>query len=171
MHKGTIEMLLSTDDNQKKYLHFQLIQILKEETDNEHPMRQKDLVQRLGVDRGTVSRALGDLLDDPLNSRVRSVNLEKEPEDGDEDKRSYHSNVYYDHEFSTAELRWLIDGILFSRNVPHAQRDELIEKLIALGGRQFRQTRSMAKVRRLSGDEPTNKELFNNIELINKAID
>ena len=158
-------------NNQKKYLHFQLLQILKEETDSEHPMRQKDLVQRLGVDRGTVSRALGDLLDDPLNSRVRSVNLEKESEDGDDEKRSYHSNVYYDHEFSTAELRWLIDGILFSRNVPHAQRDELIGKLIALGGRQFRQTRSMAKVRRLSGDEPTNKELFNNIELINKAID
>ena len=29
----------------------------------------------------------------------------------------------------------------------------------------------MAKVRRLSGDEPTNKELFSNIELINKAIE
>ena len=158
-------------NNQKKYIHFQLLQILKEETDSEHPLRQKDLVQRLGVDRGTVSRALGDLLDDPLNSRVRSVNLERETEDVDEDKRSYHSNVYYDHEFSTAELRWLIDGILFSRNVPHTQRDELIGKLVTLGGKQLRRTGSLAKVRRLSGNEPGNPELFSNIELINKAIE
>ena len=65
-------------NNQKKYIHFQMLQILKEETDSEHPMRQKDLVQRLGVDRGTVSRALGDLLDEIVASFPEGAGTEED---------------------------------------------------------------------------------------------
>ena len=162
-------------ENSKKYLHFELVKILKEETDPNHPMSQAELTKRLGVNRSTVSRSLGDLLADSEYSHVCSVHVDRElDEDGEEinpDKRSYHGKVYYKHEFTNAELRWLTDGILFSRNVPHAQRDELIRKLIDLGNKQFRKTRSMANVRRLSGDEPMNKDLFRNIETINKAIE
>ena len=162
-------------NNWKKYLHFELVQILKEETDPKHPMSQTELTKRLNVNRSTISRALGDLLDDSEHSHVYSIHVDRElDENGEEinpDKRSYHGKVYYKHEFTNAELRWLMDGILFSRNVPHAQRDDLIQKLIGLGNKQFRKTRSMAKVRRLSEDEPMNKDLFRNIETINRAIE
>lgn len=161
--------------NEKKYLHFELVRILKEETDPKHPMSQAELTRRLGVNRSTVSRALGDLLNDSKHSHVYSVHVDQElDEEGNEinpDKRSYHGKVYYKHDFSTAELRFLMDGILFSRHVPAEQRDQIIEKLLALGDRQFRKTRSMANVRRLAVDEPMNEDLFYNIDTINQAIE
>lgn len=161
--------------NEKKYIHFKLIRILKEETDKEHPMQQAVLAKKLGVHRNTVSRALSDLTSDSEHSRIYSTNLDNELDDeGEEinpDKRIYLGKVYYRHEFTPAELHWLIDGILFSRNVPHEDRDILIGKLADLGNQFFKDTKSLAKVRRLADDEPMNEQLFTNIETISKAID
>lgn len=162
-------------NTEKKYLHFELVRILREETDPEHPMSQAELTRRLGVNRSTVSRALGDLLEDSEHSRVCSVHVDRElDEEGNEintNKRSYHGKVYYRHEFSNAELRFLMDGILFSRHVPATDRDAIIEKLLMLGNKQFRKTRSMTGVRRLANDEPMNEALFYNIDTISRAIE
>ena len=161
-------------ENRKKYVIFKMVQILKEDSDREHPLRQKDLVDKLHgldytTDRSTVRRALIDLVSDP-DSRVRSYANEAH-EETDSDRDYYLSGIYYDQEFTDAELRWLIDGILYSRNVPHARRDEIIAKLCELGNRRFRRNMSMKKIRRLSGDEPMNDQLFANIDTISRAME
>ena len=120
--------------NKKKYVVFEMVKILKEHTDRLHPMKQKELVERLHeagytTDRSTVRRTMTDLIQDE-SSRVRSAaNTIHDEKDCLND--TYYSGLYYEQDFSPAELRWLIDGILFSRNVPHDRRDELIGKLMS----------------------------------------
>ena len=159
----------------KKYLHFDLIRILKENTDKDHPMLQKDLLAELRkkdekINRTTVWNALNDLLANSLETRVHHLGEEAEAEVS-KDTRQYYTNLYYDQEFSDAELRWLIDGILYSRNVPHAERDVIIGKLCELGNSHFRKNMSMKKIRRLSDDEPMNDQLFDNIDTISRAME
>ena len=161
--------------NEKKYLHFLIMNILKRYSDRAHPMTQAQIAERLAADdlqvnRTTVHRAVSDLIDLQDYTRIHYAGEESEF-DSDEDRRPYYTGIYYDHEFSDAELRWLIDGILYSRNVPHEQRDQLIEKLVSLGGPDFQEKNSMRKIRRLSPEEPVNEELFSNIEKLNTAIE
>ncbi|MBR2661617.1 MAG: WYL domain-containing protein [Clostridia bacterium] len=158
----------------KKYLHFDLIRILKENTDRAHPMLQKDLLAELRkkdekINRTTVWNALNDLLANSQETRIHHLGEEAEAT-SEKDTRQYYTNLYYDQEFTDAELRWLIDGILYSRNVPHADRDVIIGKLCELGNQHFRKNMSMKKIRRLSDDEPMNEELFRNIDIIGKAM-
>lgn len=160
--------------NKKKYVVFDIVKILKEYTDRQHPMKQKELVERLHglgyeTDRSTVRRTMTDLILDGSSricSHANTVHDEK-----DSDYETYYSGLYYDQEFSDAELRWLIDGILYSRNVPHDARKELLEKLCNLGNAHFRKNLNLNKIRRLAADEPVNPELFENIDRIGRAID
>ena len=160
--------------NKKKYVVFDMVKILKEETDFAHPMKQARLVEKLHdlgypTDRSTVRRTMTDLVMDE-SSRVRSRSNEAHDEK-DCLNDTYYSGLYYDQEFSDAELRWLIDGILYSRNVPHEARKDLVEKLCNLGNVHFRKNLNLNKIRRLAMDEPVNEQLFRNIDLIGKAID
>lgn len=159
----------------KKYLHFDMIRILKENTDQDHPMKQKDLIAELRkkdekINRTTVWNALNDLISNSLETRVHHLGEAGEAEET-KDTRQYYTNLYYDQEFTDAELRWLIDGILYSRNVPHAERDVIIGKLCELGNRHFQKHMNMKKIRRLSDDEPMNEELFDNIDTISRAME
>ena len=156
--------------NKKKYMVFDLVKILKQETDAAHPMKQSQLVDALHAldyetDRSTVRRTLTDLVLDE-ESHVKSY-ANQVHDERDSVNDTYYSGIYYDQEFSDAELRWLIDGILFSRNVPHEARKNLVEKLCNLGNTHFRKNLNLNKIRRLAADEPTNPELFRNIDLIN----
>lgn len=160
--------------NKKKYMVFDLVKILKEYTDRSHPMKQKELVERLHelgyeTDRSTVRRTLTDLVLDE-SSRIRSL-ANTVHDEKDSDNETYYSGLYYDQEFSDAELRWLIDGILYSRNVPHDARKDLLEKLCGLGSAHFRKNLNLNKIRRLAADEPVNPELFESIDRIGRAID
>lgn len=159
----------------KKYLHFDMIRILKENTDRDHPMKQKDLIAELRkkdekINRTTVWNALNDLICNSLETRVHHLGEADEAEET-RDARQYYTNLYYDQEFTDAELRWLIDGILYSRNVPHAERDVIIGKLCELGNKHFQKHMNMKKIRRLSDAEPMNAELFDNIDTICRAME
>ena len=167
-------MMSREKENKKKYVLFKIVQILKGYSDREHPMLQKELVEKLHeldytTDRSTVRRALIDLTSDP-ESRVHSYANETH-EEIDSEREYYFSGIYYDQEFTEAELRWLIDGILYSRNVPHAERDLIISKLCELGNNRFQKYMNMKKIRRLAEEEPMNDQLFVNIEKIGHAID
>ena len=157
--------------NKKKYMVFDMVKILKEHTDRQHPMKQKTLVEMLHekgyeTDRSTVRRTITDLVMDPESRICSYANTSHEEKESQND--TYYSGLYYDQEFTTAELRWLIDGILFSRNVPHNERDILIRKLSSLGNKYFKWR--MENINRLAKDEPMNPQLFTNIETLDKAI-
>ena len=160
--------------NKKKYVVFEMVKLLKEYTDRQHPMKQKQLVDLLHkqgyeTDRSTVRRTMTDLILDP-ESRIQS-HTNTAHDEKDSDYETYYSGLYYDQEFSDAELRWLIDGILYSRNVPHDARKDLLEKICNLGNAHFRRNLNLNKIRRLAADEPVNPELFENIDKLGRAID
>ena len=67
-----------------------------------------------------------------------------------------------------AELRLLIDGLLFSKHVPYSQCRELVQKLEGLSNRYFR---SRVKfIRTLPDNAPQNRQLFYTIDVIDEAI-
>ena len=47
------------------------------------------------------------------------------------------SDFYLERDFSDAELRLLIDSLLFSKHIPYSQCKELIEKLEGLSNKYF----------------------------------
>ena len=71
--------------------------------------------------------------------------------------------------FTEGELRLLIDGLLFSRHLPHRQCRELAEKLEGLSSRYFRSR--VRHIARMPGEQEDNQQLFLNIELLDEAIE
>lgn len=67
-----------------------------------------------------------------------------------------------------AELRLLIDSLLFSKHIPYSQCKELIEKLEGLSNRYFKS--SVKHIQTMPDNEPQNKQLFYTIEVLDMAI-
>ena len=78
-------------------------------------------------------------------------------------------NRYLERDFSDAELRLLIDSLLFSKHIPYSQCKELIEKIEGLSNRYFKS--KVRHVRNLPVDQPQNAELFYTIEILDEAIE
>src|SRR5699024_8032896 len=73
-----------------------------------------------------------------------------------------YTDYRYIHEFTQAELRLLIDSILFSKQIPINQREELIEKLQKeLSSVHFNSR--LNHISMMDDGGPMNHELFTNI--------
>ncbi len=141
----------------KKMLNMLVLEILREYSDQEHRLKQQEIVRLL-----------------------------KSNYDMDCDRRSVKNNVMYlkelgyeifmeggyylsEKEFEDAELRMLIDSVLFSRSLTQKQAKTLIEKLKGMSNKYF-----STKVKHVSnlpelyhGD---NKQLMYVVDTINEAI-
>ena len=84
------------------------------------------------------------------------------------EKNTAYTDLYYQHDFTEAELHMMIDGLLFSRSVPYTQRRQLIDKLGKLSSTYF--NKRMNHICCMSQDSPQNKELFYTIEVLDEAI-
>ena len=159
----------------KKMLIMDILEILRTRTDAEHRIGVKDIVDILEsdydmqVDRKTVSQNMSDLIYEgypicfteiPRNSR--------DPRTGDLRKSNIITDYYFEHEFTNAELRLLIDGLVFSRHISPSQRKRLIEKLEGLSSMHFKAR--MKHVHTMPRDRTDNKQLFYTIELLDEAI-
>ena len=82
------------------------------------------------------------------------------------------NDIWYDYylkrEFSDGELRLLIDGLIFSRNVPTKECRELVKKLEKLSNVYFKSR--VGHITRMSDEKADNEKLFENIELLDEAI-
>ena len=78
------------------------------------------------------------------------------------------SDFYLVRDFTDAELRLLIDSLLFSKHIPYSQCKELIEKIEGLSNRYFHS--KVKHIRNLPENLPQNKELFYTIEILDEAI-
>lgn len=78
------------------------------------------------------------------------------------------SDFYLVRDFTDAELRLLIDSLLFSKHVPYSQCRELVEKLEGLSNRYF-QSR-VRHIRTMPDIAPQNRQLFYTIEVLDEAI-
>lgn len=154
----------------KKLLIMNILDILRRYTDENHRLSQKEIVELLkneydmDADRKSVKRNLMNLIDfgyDIEYSEAVRVN-----KNGGEE--TIYSDWYLNRDFSDAELRLLIDSLLFSKHIPQNQCKMLIEKLSGLSNIYFNS--NVQHIRTLTGKMPQNRELFYTIEILDEAI-
>ena len=155
----------------KKMLNICILDILKKYTDCDHTMDQKDIMRKLTedyditVDRKSIKANLDCLFD--YGYEIECTKTERIKKDGT--KEIITSNWYYNHEFDDAELRMLIDSILFSKTIPRNQAQELIEKIKGLSNVYF--SAKVQHVCNLPGLSHTdNRQTMLNVEMIDDAI-
>ena len=154
----------------KKMLIMNILDILKRYTDEDHRLSQKeimDILEReydMKVERKAVKRNLLNLIDYGYNIEYsESVRINKKGEE-----ETVYTDWYLEREFSDAELRLLIDSLLFSRHLPYSQCKLLIEKLENLSNRYF--TSRVKHIQTLPDNELPNRQLFYTIEILDQAI-
>ncbi len=113
-------------ENYKKIKLLFLYELLKQETDEQHPLTTKELVERItkmGI---------------PLDRRVLSQDIETLNANGIEvmSMNIGHEKGYFiaDRSFSVPELKILIDSVQAATFVTEKKTKELVDKLATLGG-------------------------------------
>ena len=162
-------------DSGKKIIILYILHILRRYTDADHPMTQQQIIEKLRADygitvnRATVRRNISDLIDAGYDIQYTEVTRSHTSRlTGEREENVIYTDLYFEHDFTEAELHMLIDGLLFSRSVPYRQRRQLIDKLGRLSGIHFNQR--MNHVRCMSADSPQNPELFHTIDILDEAI-
>lgn len=143
----------------KKLALLRILQILEDETDKEHPYTQTQIIKRLAekYDITVERKAVG-----------RNLSLLKEAGFGIESTKA--GSFFDDRTFEQSELRLLVDSILCSRYINKKHSEDLIEKIVALGGKNFKShVKHIYSVGKWSKSD--NIEFFYNIEIADEAIE
>ena len=158
----------------KKLLIINILDILKKYTDEDHRLSQKEIAEILETeydmkaDRKAIKRNLMNLIEFgyeiEYSEALRMVKNSK----GELEESYILSDFYLVRDFTDAELRLLIDSLLFSKHIPYSQCKELIEKIEGLSNKYFRN--KVKHIRNLPENMPQNKELFYTIEVLDEAI-
>ena len=159
----------------KKMLVMNILDILRKYTDEDHRLSQKDIIEILKTeygmtaDRKAVRRNLTNLMEAGYEIEYsESIRMTPDRDTGKLVENVVTSDYYLVREFTDAELRLLIDGLLFSKHVPYAQCKELVEKLEGLSNKYF-QAR-VKHIRTLPDRSNENKQLFYTVEVLDEAI-
>ena len=153
--------------SKKKMIPSMILDILRRRTDENHTLDQKEILDELNKS-----------FDPPLDRKTVRRNIEYLLEIGcpiayTETPRSNGNDVWSDfylaREFTEAELRLLIDGLLFSNHVPYKRCQELIEKLEGLSSEHFKSY--VKHIKTLPDTEVYNKQLFYTIQILDEAIE
>ena len=154
----------------KKMLNINILEILKKYSDENHRLNQKEIIDlleseyQMTVDRKAVKRNLMNLLDFGYELEyTETIRTNKKGE-----QETLYSDWYLVRDFTDAELRLLIDSLLFSKHIPYSQCKELIGKLEALSNKYFKA--KVKHIRTLPEKMPNNKQIFYSIEILDEAI-
>ena len=160
----------------KKMLIMNILDILKRYTDEEHKLSQKQIMDILwsdydmAADRKTVARNLSNLMEAyesiQCNDDVARTYINKK---GEKETSYILSDFYLERDFTDAELRLLIDSLLFSKHIPYKRCQELVKKLEGLSNKYF--SAHVKHVHALPETESPNKQLFWTIEVLDEAIE
>ncbi len=154
----------------KKMIIINILNILKKYSDTEHRLTQQDIMEKLkteyfmDVDRKTVKRNLMNLLE--LDCGIEYTEIMRKDKNGEE--APIYTDWYMVREFDDSELRLLIDSLLFSKHIPHAQCKALIAKLKGLSNIYF--DKKVKHICNLPENQPENKELFYTVDILDEAI-
>ena len=143
----------------KKTLIFRIYQVLEDYSDENHPMKQQDIMDKLESDYGI-----------ECERKAVGRNISYLQEMGFDIEICGRGAYLASRHFENSELRLLIDSVLGSRHINSKYSKQLIEKLASLGGKNFEgHVKHVYSV----GDwgKTDSKELFLNIELIDEAIE
>ena len=159
----------------KKLSLFNTLEILKKYTDEDHRLTQAEIVELLKqdydmeIDRRTVKSNIMDLIE--LGYEIESqetTRMIRNEKTGEVEESIIMSSFFLVRDFSKAELRLLIDSLLFSKHLPYSQCKELVMKLEALSNKYFRA--SMNYISTMPEDKTNNKQVFYNIDILDEAI-
>lgn len=155
----------------KKMLILNILDILRKYSDENHRLSAKDIGERLEreysqkVDRKAIKRNLMNLIDFGYEIEFsESIRINKSGEE-----EIITSDWYLVRDFTDAELRLLIDSLLFSKHIPYNQCKELIEKLEGLSNTYFKA--KVKHIRTMPEKLSENKALFYTIEILDDAIE
>lgn len=159
----------------KKLLIINILDILKKYTDEDHRLSQREIAEILKdeysmeVDRKSVKRNLMNLIDFgyPIEYS-ESVRMVPNAKTGALEESFILSDFYLERDFSDAELRLLIDSLLFSKHIPYSQCRDLIKKLEGLSNKYFES--KVKHIRTLPKNKLANKQLFYTIDILDEAI-
>ena len=143
----------------KKLALIRIWQILKENSDYDHPMTQEDIATKLENEYGIV-----------IERKAISRNISLLKESGIEIE-SRRAGSYLDRrDFEDSELHMLIDGVLSSKHITARHSKDLIDRICSLSNKYFRS--SVKHIHSVNDWSKTdNQALFYNIELIDAAIE
>ena len=142
-----------------------ILEILRKRTDEQHTLNQKDIIDRLRIDYGL-----------EIERKAVRTNMERLVEMGypiqftetEREGNTIWSNFWYRSEFSDAELRLMIDSLLFSNHIPHASRQKLVKKIEGLTSEHFKSY--VKHIATLPDTGESNKQIFYNIAFLDEAI-
>ena len=142
----------------KKMLNILILEILKEYTDAEHHLTQQGIINLLKLKYGAECDRRS------VRNNIRSL------KDMGFEIATGRGCYLVEREFDDAELRLLIDSVLFSKNISSTQAKRLIEKLEGFGNRYFH-----AKVSHVSNlpelFHSDNKQVMLALDVLNDAIE
>ena len=111
----------------KKSALLHILQILQRYSDENHPLKQEDMIKILNVEYGI-----------PLERKAIGRNIQLLKDAGVEIESTRAGSWLSEREFTDAELRMLIDGVLSSKYVPEGYSKDLINKLCGLTSKYFK---------------------------------
>ncbi|MBQ1734392.1 MAG: WYL domain-containing protein [Lachnospiraceae bacterium] len=159
----------------KKLLIVNILDILRKYSDANHRLSQKEISDLLqseyGVtaERKAIRRNILGLMECGYEIEyTETVRMVPNPKTGVPEESYLWSDFYLVRDFTDAELRLLIDSLLFSRHIPYSQCKELVEKLEHLSNKYFRA--HVRHIHTMPESQPTNKQLFFTIEILDEAI-
>lgn len=142
----------------KKMLNMLILEILKEYTDTDHRLTQQEIIDLLKLNYGAECDRRS------IRNNIRSL------KDMGFEISTERGCYLVERDFDDAELRMLIDSVLFSKNISGAQAKRLIEKLKGFGNRYFH-----AKVSHVSNlpelFHSDNKQVMLALDALNDAIE
>lgn len=140
----------------KKMLNIMILKILEKYSDEHRPLTQKRILELLDIEYGMKC--------DRRSVKSNLISLKEMGYD-----INIRKGVYIRRNFEDAELRMLIDNVLFSKTLSQSQAKRLIEKLKNLGSNQF-----SAKVNHICNlpelQHSDNTQVMVNLDTLNFAI-
>lgn len=146
-------------EKQKKNIGLYILKILREHSDEQHPITQTEIIKRLkdygieSIDRGTISSHI-DMLNEFGYTIIKKIG----------------GGCYFVNEgFDNSELTFLVDSIFSSPAISQKQAQDLIERITAESSKFEKQRfKNIFKTEELIRTD--NRQVFYNIDQINYAI-
>lgn len=142
----------------KKMLNLLILRILQEHTDEEHRLTQGEIIRLLNLQYGIICDRRS------VRSNIQSL------QDMGYEIATHGGCWLVERDFDNAELRMLIDSVLFSRTLSTAQAKRLVDKLKGVGTRYFHA--KVAHISHLSElTHADNKQVMLTLDVLNDAIE
>lgn len=146
-----------------------ILDILKNHSDIEHKLTQKNIQQFLKsdydmeCDRKTIKRNLMNLVEYGFD--IEYTEIERKGKE----TNVIITDIYYNHTFENSEVKLISDSLLFSKYISARQTRQLIEKIEALSSPfAINMLKNSVNYETLGHTE--NAQIFYTIEILNQAI-